>query len=399
MSGRNSLFVPGPTNIPERIRRAMDVPLEDHRAPDFPEFTLPLFADIKKIFRTESGRVFIFPASGTGGWEAAITNTLSPGDRVLQAVFGQFSHLWADSCSRLGMQVERVECPWGEGVPYDRYREILAADTKHEINAVLVTHNETATGVTSNIERVRKILDELDHPALLAIDGVSSIGSIDFQMDAWGVDLAVSGSQKGLMLPTGLALVGVSEKALAARAAATSRRAFFDFDDMIRLNDDGWFPYTPAMTLLRGLRASIDMLLEEGLENVYARHHRYATAVREAVAAWGLSLCALDPGHYSDTVTAIVVPDGVDSGDVINAAYENYNLSLGLGLTKVAGRVFRIGHLGDLDELMILSALAGTEMALTDCGIDVTLGSGVAAAQAHFLATRDAGAQQIRKAS
>lgn len=380
MPGRNFLFVPGPTNIPERIRRAMDVPLEDHRAGDFPAFVLPLLEDLKKIFQTRDGHVFIFAASGTGGWEAAITNTLSPGDKVLQARFGQFSHLWAELCRRLGMQVELVETPWGEGVPLDRYAEILAADSAHAIKMVLVTHNETATGVTSDLAGVRRVLDDLGHPALLAVDGVSAIGSIDFRMDEWGVDLAVSGSQKGLMLPTGLGLVGASRKALDATQRARCPRSYFDFGDMLRMNADGWFPYTPAVTLLHGLRASIDMLLEEGLPQVFARHARYAEAVRRAVAAWGLELCARDPKWYSNTVSAVVVPQGIDAGAVVGNAYRRYNLSLGGGLGEVAGKVFRIGHLGDLNELMILSALAGTEMALRDSGIGVEPGSGVGAA-------------------
>ena len=386
MPGRNFLFVPGPTNIPERIRRAMDVLLEDHRAGDFPEFAKPLFEDIKKIFQTTAGQVFIFNASGTGGWEAAITNTLSPGDGVLQARLGQFSHLWAELCRKHAMEVNVVETPWGEALPYDRYAEILGTDKAHKIKAVLVTHNETATCVTSDIARVRKILDDLQHPALLMIDGVSAIGSIDFRMDEWGVDIAVSGSQKGLMLPTGLGLVGVSPKALAARKSAKCHRAYFDFDDQMRMNADGWFPYTPAMTLLRGLRESINMLLEEGLPKVFARHARYASAVRTAVAAWGLALCARDPSSYSNTVSAIVVPKDKDANEVVKNAYSRYNLSLGGGLGDVAGKVFRIGHLGDLNELMILSALAGTEMALRDSGIDVVPGSGVGAAS-EFLRT------------
>lgn len=384
MPGRNFLFVPGPTNIPERIRRAMDIPLEDHRAGDFPTFAKPLLDDLKKIFQTEKGQVFVFPSSGSGGWEAAVTNTLSPGDTVLQARFGQFSHLWAELCRRHGMQVELVETPWGEGVPLERYAAILQADTRHAIKMVLVTHNETATGVTSDLAAVRKILDDAGHPALLAVDGVSSIGSIDFRMDEWGIDLAVSGSQKGLMLPTGLGLVCASQKALAASRSAACHRAYFSFDDMARMNADGWFPYTPAMTLLRGLRESVDMLLEEGLSNVFARHRRYAEAVRTAVTAWNLKLCAVDPRTYSDTVSAICVPPGMDSNVVVRNAYERYNLSLGQGLTEVAGKVFRIGHLGDLNELMILSALAGTEMALRDSSIDVVPGSGVGAA-AEFL--------------
>jgi alanine-glyoxylate transaminase/serine-glyoxylate transaminase/serine-pyruvate transaminase len=360
----------------------MDIPLEDHRAGDFPEFVLPLFEDLKKIFRTERGQVFIFPSSGTGGWEAAITNTLCPGDRVLQSRFGQFSHLWAESCKKLGMEVELIETPWGEGLPLEEYRRVLTDDSSHLVKMVLVTHNETATGVTSDLSAVRQLLDELQHPALLAVDGISSIGSLDFRMDEWGVDLAVSGSQKGMMLPTGLGLVCASEKALLQSKTATSLRYYFDFSQMGASNAGGWFPYTPAMTLLRGLRESVNMLLEEGMENVYKRHARYAQSVRAAVSAWGLELCAKNELLYSDTVSAICVPEGVDSNEVVKNAYNRYNLSLGGGLTEVAGKVFRIGHLGDMNELMILSALAGTEMALCDSGVEIELGSGVGAAAA-----------------
>jgi alanine-glyoxylate transaminase/serine-glyoxylate transaminase/serine-pyruvate transaminase len=379
--------VPGPTNIPERIRHAIDVPLEDHRAGDYPAFLLPLLADIKRIFNTRDGQVFIFPSSGTGGWEAAITNTLSPGDGVLQARFGQFSHLWAELCRKHGMHVNLVEVPWGDGVPHARYADILAEDRAYAIKAVLVTHNETSTGVTSDIARVRRTLDELKHPALLMIDGVSSIGSLDFRLDEWGVDVAVAGSQKGLMLPTGLGLVGVSQKALAAGKNARCHRAYFDFAEMARMNADGWFPYTPAQTLLRGLRASVDLLLEEGLPAVFARHARYAEAVRSAVREWGLELCARDPATYSDTVSAILVPAGKNSADVVRNAYQRYNLSLGGGLGDVAGKVFRIGHMGDVNELMILGALAGAEMALRDSGIDIVPGRGVGAAAEYLRKT------------
>jgi alanine-glyoxylate transaminase/serine-glyoxylate transaminase/serine-pyruvate transaminase len=384
MAGQNALFIPGPTNIPERLRRAVDVAMEDQRAPDFPAFTLPLFEDLKQVFKTRTGQVFLFPASGTGGWEAAITNTLSPGDKVLASRFGQFSHLWIDLCQRHDLDVEAVDVEWGKGVPLEDYARILADDKTHAIKAVLACHNETATGVTSDIGGVRKILDDLGHPALLFVDGVSSIASIDFRMDEWGVDVAVSGSQKGFMLPTGLAIVAASQKALEARKSAKFHRCFFDFEDMIKTNKDGYFPYTPAMTLIRGLRASVDMLLEEGLENVFARHHRLAEGVRKAVAAWDLSLCATEPKWYSDTVSAICVPDGFDGNQVAKLAYQRYNLSLGLGLSKVAGKVFRIGHLGSINEIMLLSGLAGAEMAMKDLGIGIDLGSGVAAAQAYY---------------
>lgn len=388
MSGFQGLAVPGPTNMPFAIRQAMDVALEDHRAPDFPEFTLPLFADLKKVFRTETGRVFLFPGSGTGGWESAIANTLCPGDRVVVSVFGQFSLLWADMCERFGLDTIVLQQDWGKAAPIEEYAKHLHADKDRKIKAVLICHNETATGVTSNIAALREVLDDVDHPALLFVDGVSSIGSIEFDMEGWGVDVAVSGSQKGFMMPTGLSIVGVSQKALDQRARAMLPRCFFDFGDMIAANDDGYFPYTPAVTLLRGLRASVDMLLEEGLENVHARHHRLAEAVRQAVSAWGLRLCADTPEIASDTVSAIMVPQGHDANDVIKAAYYTYDLSLGAGLSKVAGKVFRIGHLGYLNELMVLSALGGAEMAMKSAGIPFQSGSGVGAAVDMFAQTK-----------
>jgi alanine-glyoxylate transaminase / serine-glyoxylate transaminase / serine-pyruvate transaminase len=387
MPGRPALFIPGPTNMPDAVRRAMDIPLEDHRAPDFPAFTLGLFQDLKKVFKTRNGQAFIFPASGTGGWEAAITNTLSPGDKVLAARIGQFSHLWIDLCQRHSLDVDAVDVEWGEGTPVERFAERLATDKTHQIKAVLVCHNETATGVTSDVAAIRKAMDAIGHPALLYVDGVSSVACIDFRMDEWGVDLAVAGSQKGFMLPPGLAMVAASPKALEASKSAKCARCFFDFADMIRTNKDGYFPYTPATTLLRGLRAALDLLFEEGLENVFARHHRLAEGVRKAVAAWELTLCAKQPRWYSDTVTAIRVLDGFDANEVVKIAYHRYGLSLGVGLSKVAGKVFRIGHLGDLNELMVLTALAGSEMALRDAGIPLALGSGVAAAQEHYRQT------------
>ena len=388
MIGFKTLAVPGPTNMPFEVRRAMEVPLEDHRAPDFPEFTLPLLADLKTIFRTTSGRVFVFPGSGTGGWEAAISNTLSTGDRVLTSSFGQFSSLWVTMCREFGLDVVNCDVPWGEGVPLDQYHAALEADTAHQIKAVLVCHNETATGVTSDVGAVRRILDDLEHPALLFVDGVSSVGSLDFRMDEWGVDVAVSGSQKGFMMPTGLAIVGVSQKALDACAGSNLPSSYFNFHDMLKMNEQGYFPYTPAATLLRGLRASIDMLTDEGLSNVVARHHRLANGVRAAIDAWGLRNRAAAPKWHSDTVTAIMVPDGHNANDVIQAAYHNYGVSLGGGLGKVAGKVFRIGHLGWLNETMVLQALGGTEMALRDAGISFRAGSGVGAAVEYYTDSR-----------
>ncbi len=384
MPGVKGLFIPGPTNVPQAVRLAMDVAMEDQRAPDLPAFTLPLFADVKKIFKTRDGQVFLFPASGTGGWEAAMLNTLNPGDKVLIARFGQFSLLWADMCQRLGLEADVVDVPWGEGVPVEIFAEKLKADTAHGYKAVLVTHNETATGVTSDVAAVRKALDAAHHPALLFVDAVSSLASIDFRMDEWGVDICVSGSQKGFMMPAGLAILCVSQKALEMRKQAGLRRCYFDFDDMMRTNKDGFFPYTPPLHMLRALRAATDLLLAEGLENVFARHYRLAEGVRRAVSAWGLKLCAKDPKWHSDTVSAILLPEGFDSAALVRHAYTKYNLSLGMGLNKVAGKVFRIGHLGDLNEIMCLTALAGSEMAMRDLGVPVEAGSGVAAAIEYY---------------
>jgi alanine-glyoxylate transaminase/serine-glyoxylate transaminase/serine-pyruvate transaminase len=386
-AGRNFLFIPGPTNMPEPVRRAMGGAQEDQRAPDAPDFTLPLFADLKKVFQTRTGHVLVFSGSGTGGWEAAITNTLSPGDHVLASRFGLFSQLWVEMCQRHGLAVEAIDVEWGEGVPVAAYAERLKADRAHKIKAVLVTHNETATGVASDVAAVRRALDEAKHPALLFVDGVSSIASIDFRMEEWGVDIAVAGSQKGFMLPTGLAIVGVSAKAVAAMASAKLPRSYFSFDDMLRMNKDGYFPYTPPMTLLRALRASVDLLLGEGLPNVFARHHRMGEAVRRAVGAWGLSLVAKAPQWHSDTVSTIWTPPGIDGAEVVRHAYRRYNLSLGVGLARLAGNVFRIGHLGELNELMVLAALSGAEMTMRDLGAKLAPGSGVAAAEEHFRAT------------
>lgn len=387
MPGRNFLFIPGPTNIPDRINNAMHLTQEDMRAVDLPEFTLPLYADMKKIFKTNTGRVFIYPSSGTGAWEAAITNTLSPGDKVLASGFGHFSNLFIDLCQRHKLDVEALEVDWGEGVPVDKYAEILQADHGHKIKAVLATHNETATGVASDIPAVRKAMDDANHPALLVVDGVSSIASIDFRMDEWAVDVAISGSQKGLMLPTGLGIVCANEKAMEANKTAQCPRCYFDFADMIKTNDQGYFPYTPAMNLIRGLRESLNILFEEGLENVFARHHRLAEALRRAVDAWGLKLVAKEPKWYSDTVSAICVPDGFDGNEVVSHAYRRYNLAMSISLGKIAGKAFRIGHLGDLNELMLLTPITGAEMAMKDLGIPIELGSGVAAAQEYLCRT------------
>jgi alanine-glyoxylate transaminase/serine-glyoxylate transaminase/serine-pyruvate transaminase len=385
VAGRNFLFVPGPTNVPDRVQRAMQVAMEDHRSSKFPELSMSVLNDLKNVFKTTSGQVFIFPSSGTGAWEAALTNTLSPGDKILAARFGQFTHLWIDMAQRLGYEVEIVEVEWGEGVPLDRYAEILRADTRHQIKGVLACQNETATGVTSDIAGVRRALDASNHPALLFVDAVSSLASIDFRMEEWRVDLAVSGSQKGLMLPAGLGILGVSQKAISAMAGARSRRCYFDLADMIKANATGYFPYTPALPMLYGLRESLNIIFEEGLEAIFFRHHYLAEGVRAAITAgWRLKLCAKEPKWYSDTVSAIVVPEGINAAHVIDVAFRRYNLALGAGLSKVAGKVFRIGHLGDLNELMLMGAIAGAEMAMLDVGIKVTAGSGVGAASEYW---------------
>jgi alanine-glyoxylate transaminase/serine-glyoxylate transaminase/serine-pyruvate transaminase len=387
MSGQNPVFIPGPTNIPDRLRQAMNVQTSDHRAPDFVKLLAPLLEDLKKVFKTITGTVITFPASGTGGWEASITNTLSPGDKILVARYGMFSHRWIDMCQRHQLDVEIIECEWGTGAPADRFAERLAADTDHQIRAVLVTHNETATGVKSDIAAVREAMDASKHPAMLYVDCVSSLGSMDFCMDEWGVDLAVSGSQKGFMLATGMAIIGVSQQALAATETASCPRCFFDFRDMVKANAAGGFPYTPPVPLLNGLRESLDMLFEEGLDKVYARHFRIAEGVRKAIHSWRLKLCAVSPDLYSDTVSAIYVPDGFDSDELTNHAFDKYGVSFGIGLGEMSGKAFRIGHLGSMTDVMALSGIAAIEMAMKDLNYPVELGSGVSAAQEYYRST------------
>ncbi len=384
-TGTNHLFIPGPTNVPDDVRRAMNVAQEDQRGPDFGRFVLSILDELKPVFRT-TGTIMLFPGSGTGAWEAAITNTLNPGDRVLMARHGQFSTLWAEMAMRLGLTVDLVDLEWGAGTPVAEFARRLGADKVREIKAVFVTHNETATGVTSDVAGVRAAMDASGHPALLFVDGVSSIGSLDFRMDDWGVDLAVTGSQKGLMCPAGLGILAVSDKAMAAARTATMRRAYFEFDDMGVTAKTGYFPYTPPTPLLHGLRRALDRIHAEGMDNVIARHARLAEGVRRGVAAWGLSLCAEDAALQSNTVTAIRVPDGVDAREVIRIGFERYNASFGSGLSRLSGRVFRIGHLGDLNEGMCLTALAIAEMALAEAGAKIVFGSGVGAAQAWYAA-------------
>lgn len=389
MAGRNFLFVPGPTNVPDRILRSMMVAMEDHRSSAFPELARGLFPQVRQLFRCTEGEVFLFPATGTGAWEASLANTLSPGDRVLAPRFGQFSHLWIDMMQRLGLDVEVIDVEWGMGAPEEAIAAALKADRAHRIKGVMVVHNETATGVTSDVGAVRRAMDDAGHPALLYVDAVSSLASIDFRFSEWRVDLAVTGSQKGLMMPAGLGIVCASPRVLEAEKSARLPRVFFSFADMRRSNVDGYFPYTPSLPLLYGLRESLAMLFEEGLPNVFARHARLASGVREAVKAWGLSTCCRAPRWHSNTVTAVVVPPNVNAARVIDTAFRRYDLSLGAGLSKVAGKVFRIGHLGDLNELMLLGALAGVEMAMLDNGIDIVAGSGVAAAQSLWRLPRN----------
>ena len=387
MSDHNPIFIPGPTNIPDRLLSAMHVQTRDHRAPDFVETFAPVLEDTKKVFATKDGTVITFPSSGTGGWEAAVTNTLSPGDKVLVARYGMFSHRWIDLCQRHGLDVQIIECPWGSGAPADKFEAALNADTSHEIKAVLVTHNETATGVKSDIAGVRGAMNAASHPALLFVDCVSSLASMDFRMDDWGVDIAVGGSQKGFMLATGMAILCVSPKALAHMETAKLPRTFFDFRDMMKANASGGFPYTPPLQLIYGMRESLKMLFEEGLENVYARHFRLAEGVRRAVHAWGLELVAQSPDLYSDTVSAIYVPEGFDSNALTSHAFDAYGVSFGIGLGEMNGKAFRIGHLGSLTDVMVLSGLATIEMAMADLDYPVKLGSGVIAAQEDFRST------------
>lgn len=387
MSLQNPIFIPGPTNIPEMLRKAVDMPTIDHRSPVFGRMLHPALDGVKKVLKSADAQVFLFPSTGTGGWETAITNTLSPGDKVLAARNGMFSHRWIDMCQRHGLDVEFIEVPWGEGIPADRFEEILTADKGHKIKAVLATHNETATGVRSDIAAVRGAIDAAGHPAMLFVDGVSSIGCYDFRMDEWGVDIAVTGSQKGFMLPPGLAIVGFSQRAMAAVAGAKLPRTFFDIRDMATGYAKNGYPYTPPVGLINGLSMACDMLLTEGLENVFSRHHRIAEGVRRAVSAWGMDLCATRPEFYSDSVSAIRTPEGFDANRFVSHALETYGVAFGTGLGEVAGRVFRIGHLGSLTEVMALSGIATAEMVMADLGLPVTLGSGVAAAQDHYRAT------------
>ena len=377
-SGRHFLQIPGPTNVPDRVLRAIDSPTIDHRGPAFQQLGHDVLEGMRNIFKTASP-VIIFPASGTGAWEAALVNTLSPGDKVLMYETGQFATLWQKLASKLGLVVDFVAGDWRHGVDAAVLAEHLGADTDKQIKAVCVVHNETSTGITSNIPGVRAVLDEIGHPALLMVDTISSLGSIDYRHDDWGVDVSVGGSQKGLMLPPGLSFNAISEKALAATNTANLPASYWSWADMLQPNRDGFFPYTPATNLLFGLRESISMLLEEGLDQVFARHTRLAEATRRAVAAWGLELLCLEPLNYSDALTAVRMPSGFDADEFRKVVLDEFDMSLGNGLGKVAGEVFRIGHLGSFNELMMVGTLAGVEMGLAAGGVPHHPG-GVAAA-------------------
>jgi len=366
--GRHFLQIPGPTNVPDRVLRAIDRPTLDHRGPEFAQLGKDVLEGCRSIFQT-SGPVVIFPSSGTGAWEAALVNTLSPGDKVLMYETGQFATLWEIMGRKLGLEVEFMPGDWRHGVDPAKVEARLAADRDHAIKAVAVVHNETSTGVTSRIPEIRKAMDHARHPALFLVDTISSLACTEFKRDEWGVDVAVCGSQKGLMLPPGLGFNAVSEKALAASKSNRMKRSYWDWEEMLKANPAGFFPYTPATNLLYGLREAIAMLHEEGLESVFARHRRHAAATRAAVQAWGLEVFALDPREYSSSLTAVVMPEGHDADNFRNLTLEEYDLSLGAGLGKLKGKIFRIGHLGDFNDLMLMGTLAGVEMGLRAAGV------------------------------
>src|SRR5437667_573080 len=385
MPGRPFLQIPGPTLVPERIVRAMSQPILAPRGPRVAALVQVCLDGLKRVFQTRTGHVSLYPGSGTGAWEAAIVNTLSPGDRVLACVNGHFSTGFARTAEAYGIECERVEVPYGDGVAADVLERRLRADAAHQFKALLVVHNETSTGVTSNVAAVRQAMDRARHPALLLVDTVSSLGSIDVRHDEWRVDVTLTGPQKGLMLPPGMAILAVSDKALAASEKAKCPRAFWDWQPVLERNKRGEFPSTPATLLLFGLREALAMLEEEGLENVFARHARLAEACRRAVRALGLEILCRNPAEYSNTLTAVVMPPGFDSDAFVHHAYDKLNFSLGVGLGAVKGKVFRIGHLGSLNELELLGALAGVELMLKDFGVPIRLGAGLTAAEEFLL--------------
>jgi len=369
-AGRHFLQIPGPTNVPDRVLRAIDFPTMDHRGPEFGALGREVLEGMKRVFRT-TGHVVIYPASGTGAWEAALVNTLSPGDRVLMYETGHFATLWQKMARRLGLEPEFIAGDWRTGADPQRIEERLRADTAGAIKAVCVVHNETSTGVASRISEIRRAMDAAGHPALLMVDTISSLASMDYRHDEWGVDVTVAGSQKGLMLPPGLSFNAVSAKALEAAKRARLPKSYWAWDEMLAHNRDGYFPYTPATNLLYGLREALRMLEEEGLENVFARHARHAEATRRAVRAWGLEVLATNPAEYSSSLTAVLLPAGYDANRVRKVILEHFDLSLGTGLGKLAGKIFRIGHLGDFNDLMLAGTLAGCEMGLALAGVPV----------------------------
>ncbi len=396
-AGRHFLQIPGPTNVPDRVLRAIDRPTMDHRGPDFAALGKACISGMKKIFKT-GAHVVIYPASGTGAWEAALVNTLSPGDRVLMSETGQFAVLWQKLATRLGLVTEFLPGDWRHGADPAAIQKRLSEDTGHTIKAVCVVHNETSTGVTSRIGEVRKAIDAAKHPALYMVDTISSLASIDYRHDEWGVDVTVAGSQKGLMLPPGLSFNAISDKALAASKDAKLPRSYWAWDEMLASGKTGYFPYTPATNLLYGLSEALAMLFEEGLDNVFARHQRHAEATRRAVRAWGLEVLALNPAEYSGALTTIMVPAGVNADDVRRVILEKFDMSLGTGLGKLAGKVFRIGHLGDFNDLTLMGTLAGVEMGLGLAGVQVKNG-GVQAAMDYLSECHAQGASKQRAAA
>ncbi|MDB5821730.1 MAG: serine--glyoxylate aminotransferase [Herminiimonas sp.] len=385
-AGRHFLQIPGPSPVPDRILRAMSYPTIDHRGPEFGALGLKLLSGVKKIFKTDQP-VIIYPASGTGAWEAALANTLSPGDAVLMYETGHFATLWKKMAEALGLKPEFLGLPgiegWRHGVRADLIEERLRKDSGHTIKAVCVVHNETSTGVTSNIAAVRKAIDAAGHPALLLVDSISGLASADYRHDEWGVDVTISGSQKGLMLPPGISFNAVSNKAIAASKSAKLPRAFWDWTEIIATNASGYWPYTPNTNLLYALSEALAMILEEGLDNVFARHKRLAEACRKAVNAWGLQVQCLDPAVFSPVLTGVMTPDGFDADDIRKVIYENFDMSLGTGLGKMKGHMFRIGHLGEANDLTLMATLAGCEMGLKLAGVPLA-GSGVLAAMENL---------------
>ena len=384
-AGRHFLQIPGPTPIPERILAAMSRQILDHRGLEFQKLGKRVLSGVKPLFKT-ANHVFIFPASGTGAWEAALTNTLSPGDKVLMCETGQFAVLWAVMAGKLGLVADVIPTDWRIAADANLIEERLKKDKAHEIKAVCVVHNETSTGCRSRIDEVRKALDATKHPALLMVDTISSLACTDLRHDEWGIDVTISGSQKGMMLPPGLSFTAVSDKALAASKTAKLARCYFSWDDMLANNANGFFPYTPATGLLCGLAEAIDMINEEGLENVFTRHERLAEATRRAVKAWGLDIQCRDPKYYSPAVTAVIMPEGHNADAFRKLVLDTFNMSLGTGLNKIAGKVFRIGHLGDTNELTVMGALTGVEMSLEIAGVPYKKG-GVAAAMSYLAET------------